>query len=385
MQFDPDEFSGEIDDVISVFVDHITRSEEEIEKEEDKDRRKTEVKVFLANNSGFEIGTLNNALQELSEDPELEKYIHRFITEHNFHEEILNDHLSYVEIDTPKRGRTDQFIFIADDDYLRIITAERRKWTKKTAEKLIKYLPSLERVFLTPSDLEEIVQDLYGTSISGFTAKYHSYKTEKRVSIRFHGGTDEDLATVEDVFDAKPTRLEFNQRNSPSTAVQSSVAQEGHFTFSSIRPGSEERGAQTLQELSEEYEEHDRKNYQIEHKPIRDFFKGGFTIEGFTALQLIDDTEEAEPDERDDTADILEEKILNHKRRYEYSIWEHGKFYVFDKDHDEPFEVTVEGDDLTLYAKETTTAATFRDFCSLVFEEFDSTYSLEKTSRKLTA
>ncbi|WP_042663218.1 hypothetical protein [Haloferax sp. ATB1] len=383
MKFDPSELSGDTDEIISLFIDYITRTDEEIEDEKDRGQRKTQVKIFLANNHGFELGSLTDEIEYLAQTEGLSEYIQRYITEHNFHEDRLGDDVSYVEIDTPKRARTDQFVFIDDGDYLRVITAERRKWTEKTVEKLIQYLPSLERVFLTPSDLEDIVSDLYGTSVAGFTAKYHSYKTDKRASIRFHGGTDEDLEKVENVFDAKPTRLEFNQRNSPEAAVRSSVAQEGHFTFSSVRPGSEDRGAQTLEELSKGFEAHDEQNYKVEHRPVRETFKNGLTIEGGTTLRLIDDSEDYSLEQ--DTADFLEERILDHKRRYEYSVWEHGNYFVFDKDTGEPFEITVEDEDIHLHAKETTTSTTFRNFCSLVFEEFDSTYSLEKNSRRLKA
>lgn len=382
MELDPSSLSGNREEIISVFIDHITRTADEEETEEKEGRRKTDVKVFLANNDGFEVGNLSNSVEKLAETKGLSKHIQRYISEHNFHEEILAEGASFVEIDTPKRARTDQFVFLDDDDYLRIITAERRKWTKKTVEKLIEYLPSLERVFLTPGDLEEIVEDLYGTSVTGFTAKYHSYKTDKRASIRFHGGTQEDLEDVERVFEAKPTRLEFGQRNSPENAVHSSVAQEGHYTFSSIRPGSEARGAQTLNELSDAFEEHDKQNYDVEHSPVRKYFEGGMTIEGFTTLRLSDEDSDNLTYE---TANRLEEDILDRKQQYEFSEWERGNYMVFDKDHGEQFEITVEKADVVVHAKESTTSSSLRDFCSLVFEQFDSTYTLEKTSRKLEA
>ncbi|WP_284031766.1 hypothetical protein [Halobaculum lipolyticum] len=329
----------------------------------------------------MELGSIPEVLTEIAENPKLNSYVQNYISEHNFHEELLADDVSLVEIDTPNRARTDQFIFIDDDDYLRIITAERRKWTKKTVEKLIKYLPQLERVFLTPGDLEEIVEDLYGTSITGFTAKYHSYKTSKRASIRFHGGDDEDLEKVERFFDAKPTRLEFGQRNSPSNAVHSSVAQEGHYTFSRVRPGSEDRGVQTLNELSEAFEIHDQRNYDVENRPTRQQTDSGAKIEGSTTIHLRD------PDGDDftgETADKLEEDILS-KQKYEYSTWERGDYMVFDKDHGEQFEVTVEDSDISVHAKESTSSSSLRDFSSLVYENFDSTFTLEKDSRELIA
>lgn len=382
MEFDPSSLSGDREDIVSVFIDNITRSVEEEEIEKEKGNRRTELKVFLANNDGLEIGGLNDAIEDLAQNEDLSKHIQRYISEHNFREEQLIEDASLVEIDTPKRARSDQFVFFDDEEYLQIITAERRKWTKKTAEKLIKYLPSLERVFLTPGDLEEIVADLSKTSVTGFTAKYYSYKTDKRASIRFHGGTREDLDDVERVFDAKPTRLEFGQRNSPANAINSSVAQEGHYTFSSVRPGSEERGVKTLNELSDAFQEHDRENYSVEHKPVKNFFSGGLTIEGATTLRLSTNDND---DLTYETANRLEEDILDRKQRYEFSEWERGNYMVFDKEHGEQFEITIEDSNVLIHAKESTTSSSLRDFCSLIFEEFDSTYSLDKHSRKLEA
>jgi len=382
MEINPSSLSDDREEIVSVFIDHITRTADEQQTEKEEGRRKTDIKVFLANNRGLELGNLNGAIEELAQTQGISNHIQRYISEHNFHEEKLAEDVSFVEIDTPKRARSDQFVFFDDEDYLRVITAERRKWTKKTVEKLIKYLPSLERVFLTPDDLEDIVEELYGTSVTGFTAKYHSYKTEKRASIRFHGGTRSDLDDVERVFDAKPTRLEFGQRNSPDNAINSSVAQEGHYTFSSIRPGSEERGAQTLNELSDAFEEKDKQNYDVEHKPVRKFFNGGMVIEGFTTIRLSDKNSD---DLTHETANRLEEDILDRKQQYEFSEWERGNYMVFDKDHGEQFEITVEESDLLIHAKDSTTSSSLRNFCSLVFEEFDSTFSLEKISRKLEA
>lgn len=384
MQFDPSEFTRGDRDPVSVFIDHITRSEEKQEQEkEEGGTRKTEVKVFLANNKGLKIGGLTDAVQERIEEKDLNKYIEKFFSNHNFHEKVIEEgRSSYVEIDTPKKGRTDQFVFIDDDEYLRAVTAERRKWTKRTVEKLIKYLPSLDRVFLTPGDLDEIVDDLDKTSITGFTAKNYNFGSEKHLSMRFHGGDRKDLEDVDKYFNAKPTRLEFDQRNSPAAAVGSSVAQEGHFTFGYVRPGSKEKGAETFEELSEDIQRHDWQNYSIENEPIRKNIKGGFKFEGFTTIALVDS---GDGSERSIVISTLEEEILDYKRRYEYSVWENGKFYIFDKDTDCSFEVAVEKEKICLHAKEGSQASAFRDFCELIFEEFDTNYSIDKRTVDLTA
>ncbi len=109
--------------------------------------------------------------------------------------------------------------------------------------------------------------------------------------------------------------------------------------------------------------------------------KNGFTIEGFTTLRLLDEEEDG-GDEKVPT-ETLKEDILYRKRRYEFSEWEPGNYLVFDKEHNEPFEITVEGRDLVVHAKPATTSVTLRDFCNIILEDFNSTYGFEKTSESL--
>lgn len=371
------------EEIVSVLIDHVSKSDEEVQREREEGRRTTELKVFVAENKGFELGELSQEIQKLAESEDTTKHVDGFITEHNFVEERLNDEVSYVEIHTPNYERTDQFIFLDNEDYLKVLTAERREWTKKTVENLIRYMPDLDRLFLSSEDLRDIVTGLPKTTISGFTAKYHSYHTDKRVTIQFHGGTEDDLKKVEDEFGARPTRLEFDQANSPTKALHSSVDRQGYFKFTRVREGSEQKGVETLQQIFHDYEEHDRAHFEVEFSPRKIPLKSGFTIEGFTTLQLIEkeghDEDEKTPSEK------LKKEILERKRRYGYTEWEPGNYLVFDKEHNEPFEIGVEERDLVVYAKPGTTSVTLRDFCNLILEDFNSTYGMEKTSKSLRA
>lgn len=370
----------ETDQIVSTVINHVAKSDEEIEREQAQEKpRTTELKVFVAQNKGFELGTLSKRIERLADSDTVTQHVLDFIDEHHFDEELLNDEVSYVEITTPNYERTDQFIFVDSGEYLKAITVERRDWTKKTVEKLIQYLPTLDRLFLSSEDLQDIVESLPGTTISGFTAKYQSYQTEKSATIQFHGGTKADLKKVKEEFGAKPTRLEFTQANSPDAVLRSSVDREGYFKYNSVLKGHEELGRETLEEIFTQYEEHDRRHFEVEFAPEKIPTRSGFTVDGFTTVQLLEDKDE---DHRELTT-RLEENILSRKRRYEYSEWDTGNFLVFDKDTNEPFEIGVEGQDLVLHAKEATTAQTFRDFCHLILENFNSTYQVEKTSGKL--
>lgn len=371
------------EEIVSVLIDHVSKSDEEVQREREEGRRTTELKIFVAENKGFELGTLPQEIRKLAESEDTSKHVDSFITDHNFVEERLNDEVSYIEIHTPNYERTDQFIFLDSEDYLKVLTAERREWTKKTVENLLRYMPDVDRLFLSSDDLQDIVADLPKTTISGFTAKYHSYHTDKRVTIQFHGGTEADLEKVEDEFGARPTRLEFDQANSPAKAIHSSVDRQGYFKFTRVREGSEHQGVETLRQIFKDYEEHDRAHFEVEFSPRRIPLRSGFTIEGFTTLQLIDQEENVS--EEKTPAEKLKGEILDRKRRYEYTEWEPGNYLVFDKNHNEPFEIGVERRNLLVYAKSATTSVTLRDFCNLILEEFNSTYSVEKTSKSLRA
>lgn len=383
MQFDLNELSGDTEEIISAFISHVTRSAEEFEQEKQSGNRRTDVKVFLAENRGYELGTLANRIKSLAEDPNLHQNTQTFIAEHNFHEEMFNDEASLVEIDTPEVGRRDQFVFVDDGDYLRIITAERRKWTKKTVEKLIDYIPELDRIYLSPSDLESVVDGIDGSNISGFTAKYHTYDTDKKISIRFYGGSEDELDTVENEFGARPTRLEFDQENSPPDSVQTAVAQEGHYSITGVRPGYEERGFATVNTLATSLENQDRENFSVEHAPELSRVGSGTAREGFTTVELIEQFSDDE--EPEDTAQKLVDQILDYKNRYKFSTWESGKYEVFDTETNEAFEVTVEDSRIRLHAKDGTTSRSFRDFATYLYESFNSTYSIEKHSGELRA
>lgn len=379
MHLDSHELGGEdTEDILDALVDHVVKSGEELREDIEDDSRGTELKVFVSENRGYELGTLEQEIRKLAEAPDTGKYVQDFISKHSFSEELLNDEVSFVEIHTANYERTDQFIFLDGGEYLKVLTAERRDWTKKTVEPLLEYIPSLDRLFLSSETLRDIVDGLPKTTISGFTAKYYSYESDKSVTIQFHGGSEHELEKVQDEFGARPTRLEFERANSPSVAVKSSIDRKGYFKLSRVRHGSEPTGRETLEEIFNDYERHDRQDFRVEETPTLVPVKNGFTIQGFTTLQLI------EQDHRENGTSVkdLEEAILS-KRRYDFTEWEPGNFIVFDSEHNEPFEIGVEGRDLAVYAKEATTSVALRDFCNLILEEFNSSYRLEKTSRDI--
>jgi hypothetical protein len=100
-----------------------------------------------------------------------------------------------------------------------VFTTVRREWRQKTIENLLDYLPCVERLYLTADDLETLTREVRDSRISGFTAKYHAPNRERDAALIFSGAEEGDLETAEEAFDAKPTRIEFDQTNSPDTVI----------------------------------------------------------------------------------------------------------------------------------------------------------------------
>lgn len=381
------------EEIVDQLIQHVTKSDEEIVEEGREEKRTaTELKVFIAENQGLEIGNLTSEIEDRRLNDDLNQHEREYFDQHNFDEEPLDGNVSYVQIGTPQYQRKDDFIFVFSDDYLRVLTTVRKQWTEETVEKLIKYLPCLDRVLLSSEDLESMESNLSKTRISGFTAKYKPYYRDQEVTVQFHGAERGDLEKVEREFNALPSRVELSQRNSPADAVQMAARVDGYYSIQTVRQGSEDVGVRSLMELSEDYEERDRQHYSVDESPDkspltnREGYQKGVAIEGFTTLELIEQVDdEDEAPSHEELVSNLEENIIEGKRRYVSTTWEDGNYIVFDKQRNEPFEITTDGSNIVVHAKSATTSTTLRDFCEIIREEFNTTYRLEKSAGSLRA
>jgi hypothetical protein len=252
----------------------------------------------------------------------------------------------------------------------------RQKWRENTIENLIKYLPQVERLYLSSEYLDavtsdDVIQDSY---VSGFTAKYHAPYAEREATLRFHGGRKEDLKKAEDVFNAKPTRIEFDQTNSPTAAIQGASTNDGRLSLQSVVRGSQDKAVETLLSVSEEYQKLDKSSFEVTHAPIQRSTETGFSVDGFTAIELTDPDRDAMSNQS--LMDELKENVLN-GNQYRYGVRDKDTIRVFDTYHDEIFDLAIEGSDIIVYPRETATAMSLRDIVQEIFE-YDSTYSHEK-------
>lgn len=370
-------------EILRDLIEHVTTSENDQENKEHRSGSSTDLNLYLLDNQGYKIGTLDETINYITQSEEISGHAKNYVSKHTFSEEIVGDKVAIVSITTPEKSRTDDSIWIEQGGYIWVLTTERQEWRKRTIENLIKYLPDVERLYISSEYLDtltgqEVIQDSH---ISGFTSQYHAPYAERKATLRFHGGRREDLEKAERVFDAKPTRIEFDQTNSPEAAIQGASTNDGRLSIQSVRTGSQDKAVETLLSVSEEYQELDRSHFKIDHVARHDSFEKGFSVDGFTAIELTD------PDRTTETSQSLieeiRENVLNGPQ-YKFGQRDEGTLRVCDTHHNEIFDIAVEPPDIIIYPRQPATAMSIRDIVQEIFS-YDSTYSQEKVENPVAS
>jgi hypothetical protein len=370
-------------EILRELIEHVTTSEENQEDKEHRSGSSTDLNLYLLDNQGFEIGSLDDYINNITQGEGARGHARNFITKYTFSEEVIGDDTAIISVTVPKKSRTDECVWITQGDCIWVLTTVRQKRRKKTIENLIKYLPQVERLYLSSDYLEEVtdedvIQDSY---VSGFTAKYHAPYADRQATLRFHGGSEEDLEKAEEYFDAKPTRIEFDQTNSPTAAIQGSSTNDGRLSLQSVVQGSQDKAVDTLLNVSEEYQELDRASFEVKQAPTHRTAESGFSVDGFTAIELTDPEREAESDES--LMEEIKENVLN-GNQYQFAGRDRETLRVYDKHHEEIFDLAVEGANIILYPRETATSMSLRDVVQDIFE-YDSTYSQKKVENPVAS
>lgn len=361
-------------EILRELIQHVTTSEEEQEEKEHRSGGSTDLNLYILDNQGYEIGSLDDQINHITKSDRVSGHAKNFVEKHTFREDLLGKESSYVHITTPEKSRTDDCVWLSQGEYIWVLTTERQDWRKKTIEKLLKYLPQVERLYLSSDSLEELTEHIQDSYISGFTATYQAPYGEREATLRFHGGRKEDLKTAQEEFGAEPTRIEIDQTNSPAAAIEVAGTNNGRFTVQSVREGSQDKAIDTLVDTSSDYQNLDEANFKIKHAPTHETLNKGFAIEGFTAIELTDPDR---PDDRDeDLIDELKDNILN-SPYYKFGHRDDNTLRIFDTRHEEFYDLALEPPDIILYPRETTTALSLREIVQDIFE-YDSTYTQEK-------
>jgi len=379
MKFDPADYEGKSKrEILRDLVEYVVKTDAEMAEKTTRSGGQTDLNIYLCDNQGFELGELDYWIHQLTEDNRITGHAENFASEHTFSEKLVDDEISVVTITTPSKGREDEFLFVTSEheSYLWVITTVHSDWREKTIERFLDYLPSVDRLFLSSEDLDDLTEGISDSRVSGFTAKYHAPNRERDATLRFTGAEPDDLEKAEKAFDAKPTRIDFDQKNSPYSAIQGANTNDGRISMRSVRDGSEPKAVETLLGITKEYQDLDHERFEIEYAPEIEKLENGFTVNGFTAVELTD------PD-RDEVSyeqliDEIEANVLN-GNRYRHGIRDGAtKIRVFDTEHDETFDIALEPPNIILYARDTTSALSLREFVREVYESLDSTYSLDK-------
>jgi hypothetical protein len=381
MNLDPDRFQDMSKrEILREFIEHVATSEEEHEEKEHRSGSSTDLNLYLLDNQGYEIGSLDDHINHITESPHVSGYAKNHVEDHTFSEDHLRDDVAIVHITTPEKSRVDDSMWIGQGEYIWVLTTERQEW-RTTIENLIKYLPKVERLFLSSEYLEALTDEIEDASVSGFTARYKEPHEERKATLRFHGGRKEDMKKAERHFNAKPTRIEFDQTNSPTAAIEAAGTNEGRLSFQSVVQGSQEKAVETLLNVSEDYQELDEASFKIDRSVGVESLENGFAVDGFVALELTN------PD-RDDSssATLLEDLTANilNSTRYSYGKRGDDTLRVYDSHHEEFFDLAVEPPDIVIYPRDSTTALSLRTIVQEIYE-YDSTYSLEKVENAVSA
>lgn len=382
MKISPSAFEGQSTrEVLSELVDYVVKTDDEMRGKSTRGGDQTDLNVYLCDNHGFEIGELDHWITRLVEDDSVTGYAESYVADHTVSETVADEDISVVTITTPAKNREDQFVFLTDDGLLWVLTTVHSDWRQKTIENLLKYLPCVERLYLSSEDLERLNDGIPDARVSGFTAKYHAPNRERDATLMFSGAEEDDLRRAEETFDATPTRIEFDQTNSPDTAIQGANNNDGRVTIQSVRDGSQQKAVETLLGVTEEYQTRDREKFEVTHTPEREPSSRRHAVTGFTAVELTDPDRSDVSD--DELLDELETAVLNGSR-YVYADRDLGrKLRVLDTEYDETFDLAPEAPDILLYARDTTTALSLRAFVKRVYEDLDSTYRLRKSETAL--
>lgn len=367
-------------EVVLELITEVTKSGEEMDEKETRGAKTTDLKLYLVDSSEEIQGQLSQAGLNVVDDANAKKAARDFFKSVVIEEEDISEGITFLSVTDPRYERTDEAIVIDRGDVLWFLSTELKEWLEGTVEKVIKYLPQLERVYLSSDDLEDSIRSIVDSEVAGFTAEYHSQHKDRDATLQFHGAEKGDLGKAEDTFSATPTRIEFNQTNSPETAIQGSGSNDGFLKLESVRKDSEGKAADTLLNTSEKFVARDSERFHVDTDTSWQLLEPGFVVDEYTSIEL----HSPERDEAEFLDEELEEEVFS-KNRYQVGRWGEDTFFVYDKEHEEVFEVGIESNELVLHARETTTALSLRAFCRTILDSFDSTYSLRKKETRVKA
>ncbi len=363
-------------DLFRMIKSHVVKSEKELEKNdysETDGETSTHLKIFFLKDDS-KILTPPNLFDRLLEISKFNRWVDILISKWAFKGyETADEDLYVLEVIEKAYDRLTKFFVILEEGFWVIYTLEDHITVRKTIDRIVKHVPELNTVWFPPPDLELITNDILTESaFSGFTSKYRPLLYDKKVTIRLFGGNRDDLLIARKYFQAEPTRIRFESKESP-TAVVGSISP-GKLDIKSVLLGHEERLFSIIESIKRDFFRRESQSLgQINGYERRIFTdeEGNIISQApsiFSAVILT--INEAMRQGKDVSEDRLIERLrmtfLDNEKRYIGYEWNDGNLEVFDLITGEPFQVVFEDWQFIVYPKEETHAATVREACEQI-------------------
>lgn len=380
------------DDLFGMIMNHILKSEPEIKEKETVESREmpTHLKVLFLKDDSRTLTPLN-LFDRLLEISVLNRWINTLISKWAFTSyETADKDLYVLEVTEKAYNRLAKFFVILEDGFWLIYTLEDYRTVNQTIDRIVKYIPELNAVWVPPPDLEMITNDIFTEAgFRGFTSKYRPLLHDKKVTVRIFGGNRDDLIRARKYFQAEPTRIRFESKGS-STAIVGSLSP-GKLNIKSVLSGYEKLLFTIIESVKKDFLKRESQNFGL----INGYERRVFTDEEGTVMSqapsvfsaAVLTVDEAMREKEDVSVDNLIERLkatfLENENRYIGYEWDNGNLELVDLITGEPFQVAFENWQFIIYPKEETHAATVREACEQITQHVIPSCALSVKSEEL--
>lgn len=349
-------------------------------KEKKTQRKKPDLKIYILRSYNLKPNQLIKKIETYYRNQN-DTVFRKFIDRHNFKVTDLKNSNFYLKIENTYSRKKHHFLIFLEESYWILITLIKKEDLKSTFMKIVKRLPQLEKVKITPHHLEELIyKKQYKEYINGFIAKFKPYHSERKITVNVYGGDLKDLEKIQEIYFVEPTKFEYSLKNSPEGLVEGRIFTDGYFTLKKIKKGYHDLAIQTIQELTDSFKKINELNYEsvenYENCPVAPKNKTNtltFKSRYRFVLKIKEKRISQEGREKKDTITFkeLDKKILsyfknkNRGQRYEVYSEKQYSHFLCDKRTRNKIQLTIEPKDSTiiLYPFKNCKGLTIRDIC----------------------
>lgn len=391
-------------EILEAFLEYITiydRDDNRIPEFGKKISRKPHLKIFIVRTYNFSPIEIESKLRKYYYDKDIDKKFEDFMNIFVISIEDLNNSNYYLKLENQVTKKKFHFVIFSENQYWTIITLTEKKYLDNTILKIIKKIPELEIIKITPNILENLIHSKqYETYIKGFIAKYKPYQSERKITVDVYGGGLKDLDKIRDIFFVEPTSFAYSLKNSPVGVVEGKIFFDGNFTLERIIKGYAPLAIETIENLTKYYKDINDKLYEqvelYDNVPtlVKDKNRYGLTMKSRYSIVIkikqnrIKKVSQDSSDNDKITYEELNENIIkyfkNRPTRYQiYSERDYSHF-ICDKLTRNKVQLTIEPDhnNIILYPTKNCRGITLRDICNGITEVESSIASIESFSYK---